>query len=159
MSYIELSNQQISENTIMIFVEGTILKPKSVLGLYDPNSYIPIKNCVEFIDGWKKQGAEIVYCTSRRKKQVREMADLLTQFGFTGTKVYYRSQKQQYKDVVEEAKPSILIEDNCRSIGGIQQMCISSVEPEIRETIKSVAVEEFKGIDHLPVRFADLFTY
>ena len=49
MSYIELSNQQISENTIMIFVEGTILKPKSVLGLYDPNSYIPIKNCVELI--------------------------------------------------------------------------------------------------------------
>ena len=141
----------------MIFAEGTILKPKAVLGLYDLNAYVPIGNCVEMISGWKEQGAEIVYCTSRRKKNVREMADLLTQYGFPGTRVYYRSQKQQYKDVVEELRPTILIEDNCKSIGGVQQMCISSVDPEIKETIKSVSVDEFKGIDRLPRSFADLF--
>jgi len=157
MSYIELSEQQSCQNTIMIFAEGTILKPKSVLGQYDLKSYVPIGNCVEMISGWKEQGAEIVYCTSRRKKDVREMADLLTHYGFPGTRVYYRNQKQQYKDVVEELKPTILIEDNCKSIGGIQQMCISSVDPEIKETIKSVSVDEFKGIDRLPRSYADLF--
>ena len=157
MSYIELSEQQSCENTIMIFAEGTILKPKAVLGLYDLNAYVPIGNCVEIISGWKEQGAEIVYCTSRRKKNVREMADLLTRYGFPGTRVYYRSQKQQYKDVVEELRPTILIEDNCKSIGGVQQMCISSVDPEIKKTIKSVSVDAFKGIDRLPRNFTDLF--
>lgn len=159
MSYIELSKQKMSQNTIMIFVEGTILKPKSALGLFDLTSYVPIGKCAEWIRGWQDQGAEIVYCTSRRKKQVRGMADLLTQYGFTGTRLYYRNQKQQYKDVVEEANPNILIEDNCRSIGGSFQMCISSVDPIMKEKIKSVPVEEYKGIDHLPQSYADLLTY
>jgi len=156
MPYVELSKPQSGSKTIMIFAEGTILKPKSVMGLYDLTAYVPIGHSVEIITGWQEQGAEIVYCTSRRKKQVREMAELLGKCGFPGTKVYYRSVKQQYKDVVEEAMPNFLIEDNCRSIGGIQQMCISNLDPEIKDTIKSVPVDEFKGIDHLPVNFAEL---
>ena len=157
MSYVELSKAEIGRKIMLIFTEGTILKPKSVMGQYDLNAYVPIGKCVAMISGWHEQGAEIVYCTSRRKKEVREMADLLTQYGFPGTKLYYRSVKQQYKDVVEEVMPHILIEDNCRSIGGTFQMCISSVDPEIKATIKSVPVDEFKGIDHLPVNYTDLF--
>jgi len=156
MPYVELLKQQSGSKTIMIFAEGTILKPKSVMGQYDLTAYVPIGHSVDIISGWQKQGAEIIYCTSRRKKQVREMADLLGQYGFPGTKVYYRSVKQQYKDVVEEAMPNFLIEGNCRSIGGIQQMCISSLDPDIKDTIRSVPVEEFKGIDHLPANYAEL---
>lgn len=157
MPYIELSKPQDCQKIIMIFAEGTILKPKSVMGQCDLKTYIPIGNSIDLIKGWQQQGAEIIYCTSRRKQQVREMADLLAQYGFPGTKLYYRSVKQQYKDVVEEALPNILIEDNCRSIGGSQQMCICNVQPQIKDSIKSVPVEEFKGIDHLPRNFSDIF--
>lgn len=157
MPYIELSKPFKSDHLVMIFAEGTILKPKSVMGQFDLTSYVPIGKCIDLIRGWQEQGAEIVYCTSRRKKEVHEMADLLMRYGFAGTRIYYRSIKQQYKDVVEEVMPAVLIEDNCRSIGGSFQMCISSVDPEIRAGIKSVPVEEFKGIDHLPHSYAELF--
>ena len=157
MPYVELAKQQNGQSIIMIFAEGTILKPKAVLGICDLHSYVPIGKSVDKILSWKNQGAEIVFCTSRRKKQVREMADLLTRLGFTGTRVYYRSEKQQYKDVVEEANPSILIEDDCRSIGGVSQMCISNIDPLLKDKIKSIPVREFKGIDHLPEMYMDLF--
>ena len=141
----------------MIFTEGTILKPKSIFTLYNHKSYIPIGNCVKNVEGWKSQGADIVYCTSRKKQQAHEIADLLKQYGFAGTKLYYRGRGQHYKDIVEEVMPDILIEDDCRSIGGSWQMCITYVDQKLRKKIKSVVVKEFKGIDHLPIDFLELY--
>lgn len=156
MSYLVLSEQQNSNKTIMIFTEGTILKPKSVLSLYSHKSYIPIGSCVQLIKGWHADGADIVYCTSRKKQQAIEMANVLMLFGFAGSRLYYRDKGKKYKDIVEEVKPDILIEDDCRSIGGSWQMCITKVNPQIREQIKSFVVKEFKGIDHLPQKLAEL---
>jgi len=45
----------------MIFVEGTILKPKSWLSLYKHNAYVPIGNSVKIIEMWEKQGANIIF--------------------------------------------------------------------------------------------------
>lgn len=61
-----------------------------------------------------------------------------------------REKKETYKDIAECLKPDILVEDDCRSIGGKRQMCIYNVREEIKQHIKSAAVPEFKGIDHLP---------
>jgi len=55
--------------------------------------------------------------------------------------------------------PDILIEEDCRSIGGQWQMCITHVEPELKSKIKSIVVKEFKGIDHLPDDLPDLLVY
>lgn len=143
---------------IMIFVEGTVLKTKSLFSLYNPMSYVPIGNCVNIINGWQQQGAEIVYCTSRRK-QAPAIARLLKQFAFAGTRLYFRGKGQRYNDIAEIVLPDILIEDNCRSIGGSWQMCITHVAPDKKEKIKSVVVKEFKGIDSLPVSLPDLLLY
>jgi hypothetical protein len=59
----------------MIFTEGTMLKPKSWFGLYNHNSYQTVGKCVQIIKDWKGQGANIVYCTSRKVKQAEDGFD------------------------------------------------------------------------------------
>ena len=65
----------------------------------------------------------------------------------SGTRLYYRNEGESYKDIAEEIKPDILIEDDCKSIGGENQMCITFVEPKIKQNIKSIVIKEFQGID------------
>lgn len=158
MPYIKLadSDSHPAKMKIMIFAEGTILKPKSLLLLYNHRFYIPIGNAAALTGTWSQQDAEIIYCTSRKGKQAEEIAQLLMQYGFTGSKLYFREGRQKYQDIIESVRPDILIEDDCRSIGGSWQMCITHVAPEIKNTIKSIIVQEFKGIDHLSASVQDL---
>lgn len=149
LPYIELTNSHSSKMKIMIFAEGTILKPKSLLSRYNHRTYIPIGNAVSLIETWYQQNAEILYCTSRKAKQAEEIAQLLKRYRFAGSKLYFREKKQKYKDIIEGVRPDILIEDDCRSIGGSWQMCITHVAPKIKDSIKSIIVKEFKGLDHL----------
>lgn len=137
----------------MIFVEGTILKPKSLFLLYNHRTYIPIGNAVSLIEDWYEEDVEILYCTSRRGKQAEEVAQLLKEYGFAGSKLYFREKKQAYKDIVESVKPDILIEDDCRSIGGSWQLCISHVAPSIRDSIKSIVVKNLKELTIYHVLF------
>lgn len=143
----------------MIFVEGTILKPKSWFSLYNHKSYIPIGNCMDIIKGWQGQGANIVYCTSRKGKQAEDIANLLIKFGFAGNKLFYRSKGEKYNHIVENIQPNILIEDDCKSIGGAWQMCITHVDSKIKESITSIVVPEFKGIDYLPRKIDELLQF
>jgi hypothetical protein len=69
---------------------------------------------------------------------------------FPGNFLYYRRVKEKYKDIVEKLLPNIVIEDDCKSIGGKWQMTLTYIRKDIKEKIKSVVVKEFKGIDHLP---------
>lgn len=142
---------------IMIFTEGTILMHKNLVNLLNFASYLPIGNCVCKIQSWEQQGAEINYFTSRRtKKQVGDIVSVLKKYNFPGTRLYYRGSRQKYNEVVEIVRPDILIEDDCKSIGGPAQMCITYVKPEIKNNIKSVVIAEFEGIDHLPELITEL---
>lgn len=79
------------------------------------------------------------------------MAVLLKNYGFCGTYLVSREPRESYADIVETLQPDILIEDDCKSIGGAWQMCFTKVKPELKEKIKHISVPEFKGIDHLSV--------
>lgn len=150
MRTIMLNEKHDTDLTIMLFVEGTILKPKSCFSLYNHNAYIPIGNSVKIIKTWQQQGANIIYCTSRKKKKADDIATLLKRYGFDGSFIVSREPKESYKDIVEILQPDILIEDDCKSIGGAWQMCITKVNQKIKEKILSIVVPEFKGIDNLP---------
>ena len=141
--------------TIMVFVEGTIMKPRSRWSLYNLKTYIPIGNAVKIIKLWQQQGANIIYCTSRKKRQADDIAALLRRYEFTGAFLVSREQKENYSDIVEILQPDILIEDDCKSIGGAWQMCITNVSPEIKSKIISIGVPEFAGIDNLPVEWTE----
>lgn len=156
MRKILLNKEQDSDFTIMIFVEGTIMKPKSWFSLHNHTTYIPIGNAVKIIKIWEQQKANIIYCTSRRKKQAENIAALLKKYGFPGFYLICREPKERYKTIVELLQPNVLIEDDCKSIGGAWQMCITKVNPTIKEKMRSIVVPEFKGIDHLPINIHQL---
>lgn len=161
MGYLELIENG-KKNTperlkIMVFTEGTILKPKNAFLHFNISTYIPIENAVDIIKSWDEQGAEIIYVTSSRKlKQVDAVNANLLKHKFKGTKLYYRNENQEYRDIVGLVVPNVLIEDDCRSIGGESQMCITHVKPEIKNKIKSIAVQEFKGIENLAKELSNL---
>jgi len=145
---------------VLIFTEGTILAPSSILKHFNHASYIPIKNAVTKITSWYQQGAEVIYLTScKKEKHIDKIKELLLMHQFPGQRLYYREKGQKYKDIIEAVMPDILIEDNCQSIGGRWQMCITYVKPEIKAGIKSIVVKEFKGIDDLPELISELKTY
>lgn len=159
MKKIHLNTKEHADLTIMIFVEGTILKPKTWLSLYSHNSYVPIGNAVNIINSWQQQGANIIYCTSRKSKHADNIADNLKKHGFSGAYLVARELKESYAELVEAVQPDVLIEDDCKSIGGAWQMCITKVNSELKRKIKSVIVPEFKGIDNLSVNIEHLLVW
>ena len=158
---------------ILIFTEGTILMHQSAAGLTrdeiikqvqnhfpginDFASYIPIGNSVSKLNHWAKAGAEIIYLTSRRKPaEVEAIRNVLNRHGFPQGRLLFRQGKQTYKDIAEAVLPDVMVEDDCESIGGVEQMTITHVEESIKRHIKSIVVQEFGGIDRLPDKIESL---
>ena len=146
-----------SKCLILLFVEGTILRPKSWIHFFNMKEYIPTENSLEKIKGWKEQGADIVYLTSRKDLiSVEQVKKILIKYGFVGSFLYYRANQEEYKDIVAHIYPKILIEDDCKSIGGTWQMCITHVEKSLKNEIISVVVKEFGGLSLLPENLNEL---
>ena len=151
---------------ILIFTEGTIIMHKNAVGhtrdeivqqvedkeksVHDYKSYVPVGNAVKKLQNWKNDGAEILYLTSRRKpEEIQQIQNVLKKFNFPDGQLLFRQKNEEYKDVAEKIIPDVLIEDDCESIGGIDEMTITHVRPDIKKRIKSVTIKEFGGIDHL----------
>lgn len=158
---------------ILIFLHGTIIMHKNGKGrtrdeivlqskqreksVLDYANYIPIGNAVKKLESWKKQGAEIIYLSSHENiKDVEKDKLIINKYNFPAGKVFFRKNGEEYNKIVERIKPNILIEDDCESIGGKEEMTITKIKPEIKKEIKSIVVKEFKGIDTLPDRINDL---
>lgn len=158
---------------ILIFTEGTVLMHKSALGhrreeiveqvqnedksIHDYASYIPIGNAVNKISKWANQGAEISYLTSCKKvENVEKVRSVLLKYSFPSVNLYFRRDGEEYKDIAERIMPDILIEDDCESIGGENEMTITHISENKKKEIKSVPVKEFSGIDHLPDNTSEL---
>jgi len=130
---------------------------KEQQSVHDYASYVPIGNAAKKLNAWKKQGAEILYLTSRRiPNEIKQIKAVLKRHDFPEGKLLFRQKSEEYKDVAERIVPDILVEDDCESIGGIDEMTITYVRPEIKKRIKSVVVKEFGGIDNLPDLITDL---
>ncbi len=142
---------------ILIFTEGTVLGPRHWWEFFNDKGYIPVGRCVEKIHGWEEQGARIAYLTSRRKPaDVAAICEILRKGEFAGSHLFYRGEGEEYHHIAEQVVPDVLIEDDCRSIGGSRNWTITYVKPEIKQLIHSIVVPEFKGIDLLPDELAKL---
>ncbi len=161
---------------ILVFTEGTIIMHKSAIAhsreeivkqverneksVHDFSAYIPIGNTVKKLEKWKAQGAEILYLTSiTEQAEVGEIRKVLKRHRFPKGILLSRKKGEKYKDVVEKIMPDVLVEDDCESIGGEDEMCITHVKAGIKSRIKSIAVKEFGGIDQLPDRISELLKY
>ena len=85
--------------------------------------------------------------------------NILEKNNFCGNELYFRNKKEEYYNIAEEIMPKILIEDDCKSIGGIEQTTIYKMDKTKKIQIKSILVNEFKGIDHLPNNTMELLNY
>lgn len=152
---------------ILIFLHGTTIMHKSAAGktreerveqslereesVLDYESYVPVGDAVEKLNSWRRQGAEIIYLSSHESEADVEKDKLvLRKYKFPEGEVLFRNDGESYKDIAEKVVPNILIEDDCESIGGENEMTITFVRPDIKRRIKSIVVKEFQGIDHLP---------
>ncbi len=152
---------------ILLFLHGTLIMHKNAEGktreervkqvlnndpsVYNYISYIPVGNAVEKLKNWQKQGAEILYLSSHETAEdVEKDKSVLEKYDFPKGPVFYRQNRESYKDIAEKIIPDVLIEDDCESIGGEKEMTITFVKPEIKQKIKSIIVKEFSGIDNLP---------
>lgn len=163
---------------ILVFTEGTIIMHPSAKdqnreqiveqvknfprplpnGFY--KTHIPVGNAATKLNTWKEQGAEILYLTSRKKQgQLEDIRQVLKKYDFPNGQLLFRQKDEEYKDIAERIIPDVLIEDDCESIGGENEMTITHVEPEIEKKIKSIVTKEFGGIDHLPDKISALLNY
>lgn len=127
------------------------------ISVHDYLSYIPVGNSVKKLEKWKDQSVTILYLTSRRElNEVRDIKKVLREYGFPEGQLLFRQKNEEYKDIAEKITPDILIEDDCESIGGIKEMTITHIKPDIKEKIKSISIKEFGGIDHLPDKISFL---
>jgi len=127
--------------------------------LHDYASYIPVGNAAEKLQQWKGQGARICYLSSH--KNAENVADdkfVLKKYAFPDGRIFYRRNREEYKDVVERIRPlpDVIVEDDCESIGGKAEMVYPNLRPELKNKIKSIVVKEFKGIDHTPDSISEL---
>jgi hypothetical protein len=158
---------------ILVFLHGTTIMHKNAVGytreeivkqalardksVYDYISYVPVGNAVKKLQIWKNQGVEILYLSSHVDvKDVEKDKFVLKKYGFPDGQVFFRQKGEQYKDIAEKIMHDILIEDDCESIGGKEEMIITHVKPELKKRIKSIVVKEFGGIDHLPDKISEL---
>jgi len=142
---------------VLVFVEGTILVHPTEDKINDFSSYVPIGDSVKKITSWVEQGAEVSYLTSRTKfLEIKQIKDVLKKFLFPGEIVRARQGSETYKQVVEDIKPDIFIEDDCKSIGE-NEVTTPKLKAELN--IHGIVVPEFKGIDHLPEKIEDLAAF
>ncbi|MEK7070807.1 MAG: hypothetical protein AAB966_03295 [Patescibacteria group bacterium] len=158
---------------IMVFLHGTTIMHKSGIGktpnervkqveenepsVHKYEEYVPVGKANEKVRKWQEQGAEIVYLSSHRDiASVKKDLRVLSKYNFPNGQVLYRHLFESYAKVAEKAMPTVLIEDDCESIGGEVQMTYPHIKPDKKRLIKSIVVKEFSGIDHLPSNLTDL---
>lgn len=152
---------------IAVFLHGTTIMHRNAVGrpreervqqvqrreasVRDFASYVPIGDATNKLHTWSKQGANLIYLSShKRPEDVVLDQVVLTTYDFPAGLVVFRSPGESYQEMTERVSPDVLIEDDCESIGGEQEMIFPHLRPDIQGGIKSLLVKEFEGIDHLP---------
>lgn len=136
---------------IMIFIEGTTFYTKPVLFLFSKYGYKPIVNAVEVINSLHGKGHDIFLCSYVRRNRYNFIKSVIDFYGIDYTEILCRDKCEGYSDIVERVCPDVLIEDDCKSIGGVKKCCINGVREYIRANIKSIIVPEFSGIDDVMI--------
>ncbi len=136
---------------ILVFTEGTII---------DDRRWTIVGNAVRKVRAWHMQGAKIVCLSSKKKAEdLAKVKSVIEEWGLPEGVVYTRLSSEDYGEVVERVMPDIIVEDDCRSIGGEAEMVYPKLRPELKRRIKSIVVEEWGGIDHLPDDLKELLVY
>jgi hypothetical protein len=150
---------------ILLFLHGTAIMHQTAAGVPRPErvrqsarrdpsvadfaSYIPTEAAVDRAVAWQLRGAKICYLSSHHiQADVEIDRAVLRAHGFPAGCVLYRALGETYADTARRARPDVLIEDDCQSIGGTSQTVASVLRAA--DSIRCVVVPEFGGFAHLP---------
>ena len=122
---------------------------KFLLFLFSKYGYKPIGNAVKIVNTLYEKGYEIYLCSYVRRARYDFIKSIVDFYGMKYTEILCRNKGETYSEIVEQLKPNILIEDDCKSIGGLKECCITDVKDEIKKDIQSIIVPEFAGIDNI----------
>ena len=134
---------------IMIFIEGTTFYTKPFLFLFSKKGYLPLGKSIDIVNNAFNRGNEIYLCSYVRKYRYHFIKSIMDYYKINYTEILCRDKGEQYSDLVERICPDVLIEDDCESIGGEKEWCITNVSENVKKSIKSIIVKEFKGIDSI----------
>ena len=159
----------------MVFLPWTIIMHKSALGctreerakqvvereatIWEYTSYVPISGAAAKLQTRKEQGVEIKFLSSHKKTEDVQIDKDIRKYNFPQGKVLFCQGDEGYSDIIERVIPDVLVEDDCESIGGENEMICQHIELEVRTRIKSIVIKEFGGIDHLPDKMFNLLKY
>jgi hypothetical protein len=152
---------------LLVFLHGTTIMHTSAAGqprtervrqvtanepsVRDVAGYVPVDGAVAKLRAWAERGAEIAYLSSHRSPEnVDADRGVLRRWSFPVGPILFRSPGESYGDVAGRLRPDVLIEDDCESIGGVEQTVVAQLAPILRQRVTSIVVPEFGGIDHLP---------
>ena len=158
---------------VLVFLHGTTIMQAAGVGrtraervqqvrdgdpsVLDFGSYVAVDGAGRKLITWVGQGAEISYLSSHRDEpDVALDRAVLERLEFPPGQVWFRRAGQEYSDVVEEIHPDVLVEDDCESIGGANDMTYPNLNVQAKARVHSIVVAEFGGIDHLPDRLEAL---
>jgi hypothetical protein len=161
---------------VLVFLHGTTIMQADGVGrtrvervqqvrdgdssVLDFGSYVLVGDASRKLSTWVRQGAEVSYLSSHRDEaDVAQDRAVLERVGFPHGRVWFRHPGQEYRDVVEELLPDVLIEDDCESIGGVNEMTYPTLDAHSKARVHSIVVAEFGGIDHLPDSIDDLASW
>jgi hypothetical protein len=154
---------------ILVFLAGTTLMHANAVGKSREErvqqvrrgedvkgiaTYVPVGEAALKLQTWQRQGAELLYLSPGRR--IEQTPTVLAAHHFPAGPVIFRAPDETWQDVVARARPDILIEDDCESIGGEPEMTFPQLQPGLQASITSIVVREFGGIDHLPDDLAAL---
>jgi hypothetical protein len=131
---------------ILVFTEGIIVDDRERDG-----EWRMVGDAARKLQAWARNGATIVYMSSKREKETLEkVRRTLRDGGAPSGELFFRSDTEDYGQTAERARPDIIVEDDCKSIGGVAQMTYPKLKNELRRKVKQVVVPEFEGVDLLP---------
>jgi hypothetical protein len=112
---------------------------------------VPIGESPKKVRSWKMFGSEIYYLTASRKDtNVAKCHMALRKWSFPDGLLLHRNPIETYSDILQKLRPDVIVEDDCESLGGKNEMVYPNLSEPLRRSIASVVVREFEGIDHLP---------
>ena len=96
--------------------------------------------------------------TSRTElEEINQVRETLEKYNLPDRQnLFFRQNGESYSQAAERIMPDILIEDDCESIGGVEEMTYTHIREDLKPKIKHIVIKEFEGIDHLPDRLEEL---
>ena len=103
---------------MLVFTEGTVVDDRERSG-----EWKMVGSAARKLRVWEKHGSTIAYLSSKRETEsLDKVRKALSDGGAPKGELFFRRDNEHYGQAAERALPDIIVEDDCKSIGGVAGM-------------------------------------